>query len=416
MKNHKYLRLNTNNNKSQGLHLHLSNKYLSMRVDDKDELEGIGIIIIIYFVTLFAYFEPVIRCFLNRDLPNDHLKSYWAKSIYYNRDQYYNNNNNLCAEHVCYIEKSLRLLLFVLLNGNIQSEQNLYFDVFKDLIVPKFGDHCGGGGFAIKIYNKLTDKKQNDKSIAGHLEIRLHHSTDDYAEIHNWILFCNMFLAKCTNDIKSLHKEDGQIDSDKIFKFMDSFSKLQENIKIDPPEYAYFLYQDGTHKDKFINSEQHENIFNILFDDIIKCKTLKTFYRSRTETVVKNLYKKQKISNFINRFAGIDNHNFDYDIPIDFNLHSEKTFSNYGMLKNLSNLTRLMQNIPLEEYFNQEEYDEYLNYIKNLYLGIHEKKQDEDKIMSLLVGGNNYKKYTKEKYETKYKKYLKMYKAEKIKN
>lgn len=272
-------------NTSQGLHIHISNpyiqlekykhKYKQMIFNTKGEYEkkyieipsfcGFGVIIMAYFIRTFAYFEHVIRNFLRR--PDD--KTFWAKPIYYNRHRghspkdtekeiqkmvYLDNLTSSITDKSNYESKNYTSDLYKKLKFNIIPK---YFDTSVLENEPRYSQYRVDGAFSLKIYNNPICHSTNElsnNSCKAHFEVRLHHSTDDYAEIHNWILFLNLLLSSCIE--KMYNYKNGTNEND-LFNNLKKFPKNYDNVDV------------------------MRIMFNELFDNFIKNRTLKKFYARR---------------------------------------------------------------------------------------------------------------------------------------
>lgn len=304
------IKIKTHANQTQGMHLHVSNPHMMLETFDNNKFCGIGVLKMIFFIRMFAWYEHVIRNFLDRPPA---LQSSWAKSIYYEREQYLT-NNSVGIAHKSYIEQNTyqKLKLYLQDPESNQTFIAEMFEYYRDTLLAK----CGGlyrGAFAIRIYNErgkchLTNTLKN-LCCKGHLEIRLHHSTDDFAEVYNWILFINLFLSKCVTIVDKIYNARNE-----------NYEEVFTNIM---GKYEAFL-TEGDHSDPTIMAF----MFNELFDDFIQNDTLKTFYRKRSkEQTIKNDTKKS-ITNL--------------------ELHSPSIFSQNGELKDVSMLKSMMGVFPLD--------------------------------------------------------------------
>jgi hypothetical protein len=227
---------------------------------------GFGVIIMAYFIRTFAYFEHVIRNFLRR--PDD--KTFWAKPIYYNRHRGHNSPKDTEKE----IQKMVYLdnITSSITDKSNYESKNYTSDLYKKLkfnIIPKYFDtsvleneprysqYRVDGAFSLKIYNNPICHSTNElsnNSCKAHFEVRLHHSTDDYAEIHNWILFLNLLLSSCIE--KMYNYKNGTNEND-LFNNLKKFPKNYDNVDV------------------------MRIMFNELFDNFIKNRTLIKFYARR---------------------------------------------------------------------------------------------------------------------------------------
>lgn len=304
------VKIKTHANDSQGMHLHISNPYMMLETTDDGKFKGLGALKMIFFIRMFAWYEHVIRNFINRPPA---LQCHWAKSIYYDREKYLS-DKTLGYNHKEYINKTTydSLKLYIQdpeANDIFISEM---FRSYRDELLVKCGRQYGGA-FSIKIYNSMGKCHMSNvlKNLCckGHLEIRLHHSTDDFAEVYNWILFINLFMSKCVSIVDKLYEVRN-----------DNYEELFNTLLGE--------YSDFVPDDMYDNPDIMSNMFNKLFDDFIQNNTLKQFYRKRCKENNIKLHTKNSVTNL--------------------ELHSPSIFSQDGELKNESILKSIMSVFPLD--------------------------------------------------------------------
>jgi hypothetical protein len=334
-------------NDSQGLHIHISNKHLNYFIIKPNDNymydktfnihSGLGIIKMAYFVRTFAFFEFTIRNFLRRN--EDLAIQYWSKAIYYNRTD----------EKKTYIEDTLRDLLYNNLinipksfdDYNVHNDINNMYIYLKNHILPKHGPESGA--FSIQIYNNLNHCNDNNfvnnMMCKGHFEIRLHHSTNNYAEIHNWILFLNLFLSRSIITVDQLYKH---IINNDIKKF---------NIMFDKYVYQKFPID-------YNNTDVLTFQFNELFDVYIQNDVLKKFYHKRCRNNNIQLYKNKYSDHIVLDSVYIDLDSDHIDLDSDYvDLHSKYLFDSEGEIKSNSIIYDIMKIFPLDNnvktFFNK---------------------------------------------------------------
>ncbi|AYV81940.1 MAG: putative amidoligase enzyme [Harvfovirus sp.] len=310
------LKLITRRNNSQGLHMHISNAHLAL-VKIGESYGGIGALKMLHFVRTFAYFEGVIRTFLLR--PQDIMDrgNHWTKSIYYGRENYIA-KKDLAEAHKNVIDRGIRTLLLSVTTPDDAAIAKVFEDVSVH-ILSKQG-RLYSGAFSLKLHNDSLCSPNDvlpNFECKGHIEVRLHHSTDDFAEIYNWCLFINLLLTKCISDVDRL------ISSGK--KFNKVFREVVPNFSVD--------------------SGVSVKIFDELFDKYIQSDTLKTFYRSRSQNAeIKSGTLRSKTL---------------------FELHPKAIFDSNGEMLKESKLIDLMRAFPLDStlklpYDPKEKFEEIL--------------------------------------------------------
>ena len=320
------VKITTHNNDSQGLHLHVSNPYMDLQVinnyDKTVSYSGLGAIKMIYFVRTFAYFEYVIRSFIKRDM--NLSKVVWARGIYYDREKISKGLRDRSIGEKKYIDIKLSNKIFAYIK-DIDTNLTYIGEMFsqiRDIILPKCGIYHGA--FSLNIYNDkhkchMSNKLKN-KNCKGHIEIRVYHSTDDFAEIHNWILFINLLLSKCISIIDQLFTN----------KYSEEYKTLFDKfVKPFPVDFS--------------DSKVCDEMLNELFDEYIQNNALKEFYFERSS--IKNM-------------SEIVTNNLD--------LHSDKIFYPSGKLLSDSILTSIMKIVPLDDSeLNKSKFIENINKLDN---------------------------------------------------
>lgn len=305
------IKIKTHANESQGMHLHISNPNMMLETVDNNKFCGLGALKMVYFIRMFAYFEHVIRNFLNRPPA---LQSSWAKSIYYLREQYsYVAGTQIGINDKKYIENTTydKLKLYIQDPTSNQLFIAEMFERYRDNLIVKQGSTYGGA-FAIKIYNgrgkcHLTNSLKN-LCCKGHLEIRLHHSTDDFAEVYNWVLFINLFVSKSIALVDQLYEA-------KTTNYDEIFENIMGQYKTFPLNHT--------------NSDVMKDMFDDLFDNFIQNNTLKRFYKKRCKEVsIKDSPESPSITNL--------------------ELHTPYIFTTDGEIKDQSILKSMMSFMPLD--------------------------------------------------------------------
>ena len=279
---------------------------------------------------MFAYYELVIRTFLNRSIDND-----WLLPIYYLRHKrqqklgtqrsFFEKDVN---EELDTINKQIKNIIKNFCNSDKKTSDkktddatigNCFLKMRNSIINKKHPM----GAYAIKIYNGggaskdeyninnnndcSTYEKSGEDECIGHLEIRLHHSTDDFAEIHNWILLMNLFLSSCIQNIDNLVNI---ADNDAEFD-----TKINEQIPDFPTD------NDGS-------TINYLAMFDDFFDNYIKNNTLKKFYRNKsTDKAIKNSSKESTTL---------------------IHLHTPHIFDDSGAMKKEGPLIDLMTNFNID--------------------------------------------------------------------
>ncbi|AYV84614.1 MAG: putative amidoligase enzyme [Hyperionvirus sp.] len=310
------LKVVTRRNNSQGMHMHISNSHLGL-VGVKGVYAGLGGLKMLHFVRVFAYFEGVIRTFLLRPLDLKDRGNHWSKSIYYSREKYIS-RTELAEADKSVISDKIYLLLFESLRGGGKRDDGKIAKMFnnvRDNVLVKHGS-VYPGAFALRIHNE-SECSRNDilpnLECKGHIEVRLHHSTDDFAEMYNWALFINLLLTKCIADIDrldSLGKHDTDEFKSEFLKLVPSFPRVEK--------------EGG----EIANTGVSVTIFDKLFDKYIQNNTLKKFYRSRSKN------------------AGIKSSKGDSGTL--FVMHPEAIFDSNGEMLKESLLVSLMKAFPLD--------------------------------------------------------------------
>jgi hypothetical protein len=260
---------------------------------------------------MFANYEHIIRNFLNRPPA---AQSNWAKSIYHGRETYLRSSQQqIGINDKHYIETITYDKLKIYIQDPIANQTFIaeMFERYRDSLLEKMG-YPYGGAFSIKIYNgngkcHFTNALKN-LCCKGHLEIRLHHSTDDFAEIYNWVLFINLFLSKCIVMVDELYEARNSNYDEIFYRLMLPY--LTMDFPYDDPNIMQFM-------------------FNRLFDDFIQNDTLKKFYRKRC--------KEQKIKDDISQ-SSITN----------LELHTPHIFTSDGEIKDKSILKSMMSVMQLD--------------------------------------------------------------------
>jgi hypothetical protein len=138
----------------------------------------------------------------------------------------------------------------------------------------------------------------------------LHHSTDNFAEVYNWVLFINLFLSKCINEVDQIYEARHNISS-----YDEVFDKIMEKYKTFPTT--------------FENPDTMKVMFDDLFDNFIQNDTLKKFYKKRC--------KESSIKDSPHTPSSTQ-----------LELHTPLIFTSDGELKDKSILKEMMSVFPLD--------------------------------------------------------------------
>ena len=303
------LKIKTRRNASQGMHLHISNPNIILTMPNRGAYAGLGALKMIYFIRTFAYFEQIMRNFLLRPIDITHKHNTYSQSIYYYREKYASIYIplNFANKHKEVVSNEIKKVLKDNLSEKKKNDQQIasIFANLRDHVLAKHGAY--GGAFSLRMYNMSSGCSTNDllenSKCKGHIEVRLHHSTDDFAEMYNWTLFINLLLTNCITVIDDLDKAEKGAEFDKLF------NELVPDFT-DPTGLSL-------------------NLFDKLFDDYIQNDTLKRFYRKRCQDLaIKNSNNPSKTL---------------------LKLHSPAIFDKDGELLPNSKLIQLMSVYPLDD-------------------------------------------------------------------